>query len=584
VLDATVTNETLNVRYRVKHIPDGIVAFQLKITATPSIFSPLKDFGEGDHSISLRLTQTHAALRTRPFAVSIWGQDIEPTLIDLGCNELWVINADELHAQMMNTAIVSIGSGGYLAEGVVASDVEWSELYKTLAELIELDIAGLSRKGGTYTATSRKKPPSPKPGDPEKETNIHLIEAEALTREQADTEGVDIERLIFEESRFGAWLEYINGRLSGASEETTEPGEEDEDVDARAGDTHKRGDRSKSPRTRHSPDPRIGKRFINLVQKYIRSLHNVAYMQSIPLWYILTYFTVFQRIVWLLLEHEVIDRDEFARLVLKMNIGFFGSKSESAPLCTFRLNRHIRRVWQTEWQKYDVGQYALVSMELALRWIEQSETASRLKAQVTGQTARILASIALVMDVQSLTEDIKAWVQVAKVYQQDEGELAAQMKERIISVLPETLTLLKHWNLRVNIETLATTDPNLVKYLQREQLDYQLAEYRFRKRLGQTDGIFDLCSEVLSRAWQLGDLEVAAELEEDYVNLAEALGQFQEVAQTLYKQGEKLCRDKQFMEAYDKLQRALAISQSIEDSKLVAACERVLDRVEFFLS
>ncbi len=579
VLDATVTNEMLNVRYRVVHLPEDITTLQTRITSTPPIYNPLKESAEGEQSAQFRLTQAHAVLQARPLSVSIGGQGPNQTWIDLGCNELWVTNADELHAQMMNTAVVSIGSGNCLAEGVVASDQEWGELYKTLAELIELDLAGLKTKGGTYTTTVEMPPLPPQPE--EGETVIHMIGAEELARERAYTEAIDIERALFDESRFNAWLEYVSGRLSGVNSELIEPGENDNE-DAR--DASKQKGRPEPLRVRHRPNPRLERRFVNLVRKYIGSLHNVAYMQSVSILHILTYFTVFQRIIWLLFEHEIIDQDEFARLILEMNAGFFGAWNESAPLCTPRLYRHIRRVWQTEWQKYEVGQYALASMELALHWIEQSEVTGGAKLQAAWQMVRLLTGIALVMNVKLLAEDTEAWAQVAKVYHQDEEEFRTQIRERITHSWSDALSLLQRWNLLVNVDTLAATDPNSAEYLRREQLDYHLAEYHIRKQLGETDTLLELCSASLSKAQQFGDLEIAIALEEDYIDLAEAAGQFKEVAQTLYKQGERLCRDKQFIEAYDKLQRALAISQSIEDSTLIASCRRVLRRIEFFLS
>lgn len=423
VLDATLANETLNVCYRIGDLPEDITTLQLRITTVTPIYQPLKELAPGKHRVRFRLTQVQSGLQTRPWAVSIGGQDANRIWIELGCNELWLTNADELHAQMMNTAIVNIGSGGYLAEGIVANDAEWGELYKTLTELIELDLTELKSQGGTYTTTAVGKPPFSKPE--EGETKVYMIGIEELAKKQADTQEMVVEQALFDESRFNAWLEYVSGRLSGVSGETPEPGEEDEGAE----NTRTTG-YSRSLRVRRRPTPRVGRCFVNLVHKYIRSLHNVAYMQSISILQTLTYFIVFQRIVWLLLKHEVIDRDEFTRLVLEMNAGFFGTWNEWAPLCTPRLHRHIRRVWQAEWRKYEVAQYALVSMELALRWIEQSKTAGETKLQAERQLVRVYASIALVINTASLTKDAGAWAQIAKVYQ-DEEELTTLIRKRI---------------------------------------------------------------------------------------------------------------------------------------------------------
>jgi hypothetical protein len=371
LMDASITGGVLVVHYRVVHVPKDVMCLQLRLSTVSPAFLPLEICTSGEHTVQLPLSKEQLVSLNRPCTVAIQGQDAHHNPVDLRCNELWITNADVLRAQIMRIGIAGTRSGGYLAEGMPASDEEWSELYQTLAELIVLDVTRLKRKGGTYTASPKEKP-LPSTSEPEKEIEIRIVDEDELAAEQERAAEEDVATLLFQESQFYAWLEHVRGRLPGAASELTETGDEigKDDPDGDPGPGGKPGLRQ--PRRKWTPKEHIGRRFTHLVHKYINSLHNVEYMQSISILHALTYFVVFQRIVWLLFEHGVIDQDGFIRFVLDMNAGFFGASEEPAPLLVPRLRRHIQRTWEGEWQEYEVGLWALVSMDIATQRIGEN--------------------------------------------------------------------------------------------------------------------------------------------------------------------------------------------------------------------
>ncbi len=577
LLDVSIIEGRLSICYRVVNEQTDIACLQLKLSTVPPIFAPLQAAGPGEHTEQVTLSQQQLALLNRPSTASILGQDARRRAVDARCNELWITNVDALRAQMTRVGIAGTRSGDYLNEGVLASDEEWAELYQSLTGLIMVDVAELKRRGGTYT-TSPKQKKSPAAPLSERETPIHIVTPSELAGEQSSTEE-DIATLLFRESSFYAWFEHVNGRLPGPLTGPSEPGEEsdaEKTVDGRAG---KRKEDPTHKRKKWTPEERMGRRFTNLVRKYIDSLQNDEYMQSISILHALAYFAVFQRITCLLFDHQVIGPEAFVHLVLDLNTGFFGSSQDRAPAVDPCLRQHIQRIWHEEWLQYEVSLYALASMDMAALYAEQAEDTG-LADEVAEAMVQVLGGVATV-DVSPLLGNPERFASVANVYHKDALDLCNRVKERFNDLLQRIIVLLDDWNLSTTVAITENQDQNLAVVLRQAQLDYGVARYRLLAQLEEVDTRVRLCPELIDLARRVGDDGIVRWLEQELADLSRRQGDNREVAEALYQEGRNLFYSGS-RAAVSKLRQALSIAKRLDDAKLVQDCEQCLKWASFF--
>jgi hypothetical protein len=150
----------------------------------------------------------------------------------------------------------------------LGSEEEWRDLYNSLVRLVELDVAGLKQRAGTYIASPRKGRRSPE--KPEgKETEVRIV-----TEEDRRREAEEIATSLWQDSQLYTWLHYVRGGLPGAENTGSEDDERPPVVDQEV------PKKRKEPACRQSPPEQVGRRFKSLVKKYIRSLSNEEYMQT----------------------------------------------------------------------------------------------------------------------------------------------------------------------------------------------------------------------------------------------------------------------------------------------------------------
>ncbi len=586
LLDISVESGKLVANYTVNSLPKTVATLHLRVSTTPPEFITLGPASTGMHTIDIALADNLQKIMARPQSASIWSMADTGQSVDLDCNELWITHVDILRFEMARVTPVDIGAGDTITDGVVGSEKEWRELRETILKLVELDVNQLERRKGGYS-TKKSGEKSGSGQNREKETQVLLVD----TFDENETiEQREIEEKNFKDSDFGRWFDYIRARLPGAGYE--DPAEDDEDLeddsddmsnpDEQTGTTGGNGKKQKRGGHKWTPSEHEGRRFTNLVRKYIASLNNDEYMQIASVHQKISYYIVFQRIIWLLFEHQVIDAAGFIDFACQINTGLLGSPDGEPPALCTRLRSHLRSIWQQEWEAYGVPAHVLVSLymidQLSLRIDDEGLT-----DQIKQQAAWILAGLTSVVGLPRSTQTNGVYTQLAEWYHRDEVELVLQAEETHKTNLSEINRVLDRWLQRVIIALENTKDTHLRNLLLQTRIDYGRARYNILDQMKEIKEQTNLCSNLIFWTRFAGDKEGAHKYEERLISLLQAQGFSHDAAESLFHQGVNLFLSSEHKEAGTKLNQALMLAEQLSDAALLKKCNQYLGYTAFFL-
>jgi hypothetical protein len=400
----------------------------------------------------------------------------------------------------------------------------------------------------------------------------------------------ETEETFFKESDFTRWFEYIRARLPGAQGEDAavdrgSSGDDPDDIDdsdEQAGAPGIESNGKKRTGHKWTPSQGEGRRFINLVSKYITSLNNDEYMQIASIHHKATYYTVFQRITWLLLEHGVIDTARFIDLVCQINAGFFGLPSDDPPILCPRLRTHLRSVWYQEWEAYDMSAHVLASLYIVNLLVSGIDDEA-LPAQLEQQAAWVLAGLTSIVGPPKFTQSNDAYSRLAEWYHEDEIDLILQTEQNYNTRLANINQILNRWSQRVTIALENTKDELLRKLLLQARVDYGRARYYALDLLQNLQEQTNLCSNLILWTRFAGDEEGSKQYRERLILLLQAQGFSHGAAEKLFEQGVNLFLSSEHKEAATKLHQALILAEQTNDAVLLKKCNQYLGYTKFFL-
>lgn len=581
LFDVSIENGMLLASLIINSLPEGIVGLQFRISTIPPQFVPLETFSSGLHSIKVAVADDLQKVLARPQSVNIWGMDSAGQPVDLDCNEIWITHVDILRLEIARVTRVDIGAGDRFTEGIIESESEWRDLYETLTKLIELDVAQLKRKKGGHTSQKSDQKTGSGQNSQEKETQVLLVD---IFDEDETIERREIEEVIFKESDFARWFEYIRARLASvqAKDTAAENPDDIDNPDEQIGATSSSGNKKKRTGRKWTPSQRESRRFINLVKKYIKSLNNDEYMQIAPIHQKATYYIVFQRITWLLLEHKVIDTASFIDFVCQINAGLFGSPDEDPPVLCVRLRPHLRSVWRQAWETYEMSAHVLAGLFMVYQLASKIDDEG-LVAQIRQQMVWVLAGLISVIGLPKFSEPNSVHSQLAAWYGQDEVELILQAEENYHTHLAHINQVLDRWSQRVTMTLETIKDVHLKKLFLQARIDYSQARYYVLDLLKNVEEQTNLCSNLIFWTRFAGDEEEARKYGERLVLLLQTQGLSHDAAESLFKQGRQLFLNGELNKAITKLQQASVLAKQIDDKMLLEKCEQYLNYCSFRL-
>lgn len=563
--DVSVAKGYIYLQLTLRTLPAEAERLALSLSTVPRHILRLGDF----NSVGFRECQLlingelqEVMSRNEPLSAFLQVVTADGNPVNIRSNEVWLMLEDTLQAEAQRIAANLGKAGSLLTDMLIASDNEWHDVYLALNILIEQEIDRISRHGGRYPAKTRR-PDTTEQDEEEGETRIILV----TEQEEAFD---DIGTVVALENELHTFvLDYLRGRL---------PGQERPAADREAPSNPT----SRTNRKKWRPEQRLKIRFINLIKKYCNTLFNQDYMETAPLLFILSYYVVFQRILWLLYNHHGLDTEQFVRLATTINAGFFGQPNEGPPARSIRLHGHLQRKMAAAWLENEVPFYALASvMAISDRLAELNDKALVDAAVILSK--RVLAAISTVFDFSSLNDDVDRQMQVATVYEQEPEFFLLAVEDLIKGNLPEIAAQLTKWSGEIAFNPHEFDDARITRMMYQANVDYRLAQYAIYEGMADSIRQMAVCEELIFWLRRNGERAAAKEWGERLVDMLIKRGADQETARALYHQGQELFYQRDYVTAEEKLNKAWLLAERLEDDKLVGRCQKLRDSVSYFL-
>jgi HKD family nuclease len=572
--EAMLTGNQFSLRLQFRReMPPALAGLRVKFSTIPELAIDVQSPSGDPPLIGFQLSDAHleALRREAAVAVTVDALNHEHEPIGLLCNELWVTHFDELRNAAQSVHHGAVRATDFLAEMAASSESDWRDLFVEIQRLVELDVTRVSKRSTTTAEKPGRRREEKEPLG--KETQITIAGADHGTLELEEEE--ELASAIARESEFHAFFEYIRRGLPGSPRSSIGGGERPK---------RERGG-SDSVRRTWAPERRMRIRFVNLIQKYIRSLHNPEYMEQVRIPDALSYYVVFQRIIWLLYTHnETLDDDEYLQLALAVNDGFFGQYLEPAPVHSPCLRRHIRRVWADDWLTKETALYALVVLDKMKQFAKQHQNPGVLE-RVTTSTVRILACLHVATDTDTLREQIGSLVPLESVsltFHEMVEELAVRLLDQIDSYREEVIIMLKWWASQAVFDAKETVDAQQIRLLYQANIDYRKALFALMESVGPIDSAISVARELIFWSERAGSSLYGNVWRETLIELLFRAGQDREGVKMLYNLGNRQFAAADYVNAQRTVKEGSRIAKKIGDEQLFEKCERLAANIRSF--
>lgn len=567
LLDLTLDGDRLRIRAeQPRPLPSNIVELQLRLDSLPPAYLPLPAPENNAWDTVLIVGSDIIKPQAQPLVASIVGIEADGRVVDVGCNALWIADARAIDHAVRSGR----GSGGravdYLSEMVLASDTEWQDLFTEITRLVDLDVQRISHSSTVAeqaaTATASASLPVP-----ERETRITLAtEKNLLVLDEEEQLATAVSR----EGELQNLFDHLRQRLPG---QERQPGGTSTTISVPA----------LGPKRRWTPERRTQTRFVNLLKKYIASLHNRVFMQQIPVNDALLQYAIFQRILWLIYSHHGLEWARFFELQREMLEGFFGAAWDVPPVADPCLQRHLRSAHAASWNDHGVPLYALgmlwrTRLEL-LR--EEDDDAGELLAAVR---RRVVACLRVVVDWDALRgkiEALSALEEVAMMVDSQPEDMALGLLRMLDDELPEQVEMLARWCGR------ATFDPHEMKE-KRDRRHWYQANFDYRRALFQLHGQLGDGDQQQRLAQELSFWARRADADEEtqrwgvrLVALCRAEADDAELASVLFKRAQDLFFEQEYALARPFAEEALALAEQQGNGRVAQNCTRLLNNIQY---
>ncbi len=572
LLDVVIEGELISIHYRwLAPLRQGL-QLQLRLSTTPPTYQSLGEADMTEARVHVDLPPGLASLLDRPCSASLWGkQSLNSQLVDLGSNELWITNISALRREMRSGSPETIRVAGTLSDMFVGSDEEWKDLFDCVAKLAVLDVNRIQR----VRPRGMDQKQAPQAGrdqnvKTERETDVRLIDGDPVDSEAEDNQLENLSSEVARESPFYALFEYVRSGLPGFLHENT--GEKPRDVPNRKG--HKGH--------RWTPSERNRRLFLGLISRYSATLSNSDYMRSAPILSIVQYYSIFQRLVWLLFEHEAIDLDQCLRLICDINAGFFGKPDTDPPALSVTRQQYLRPKWRDQWNESDIAINALASITIAQLWVGlvNDETKSLVADQAVPVICGIVTTLGLSTPIETAGDAVE---RAAEMYGETGVLLVSKIDELLEAEKPTMAKLLQDWISRVTAALTTIEDPSERRRLREARLDYGHSCFDILEKLGEVEAQVALASDIIDWYRLLGHVDRADKWSLKRNALLEENGKNRQYAQALFEHGRNLFFDRLYGQARHELEQALGLAHLIQDNELATSCRTYIRNCEIFL-
>lgn len=542
LLDVAIDGSYLLVKFVIKKLPKSIGGIHLKSDFPKTINIPIGEFsiGSNEHKILLSdevLTLTHGIFSVYMQGISKTGKDI-----NLYSNSLWVTNQTELNKRVTFLTPDDEASARLLREKLLNDDQKWTSLYKTLVDLVELDV-GQIRK--VSPSTKKRKSPRDKEEAIEKESTLLVIN-EIAERENRLAE---IEADINRESRIHSWLEIVLGMFP---------------QDRFASPHPKTTGGTKTASKKPSKD--IGKRFIKLIRRYIRVIQNEEFTQSLPSYYLLAYFSIFQRITWILYSSGVVSKEDYLDYSLGIFHSYFGSISDkSTPFFLPTIQNHLRWRYETQWRESQAHLHAITNIHVLQDIFSYDENIiEKLNIYFT----HLLSCLICIIPPEKILSDLDNIDPLANFYNYDAVELNDALSKSIKDNSPSIINILNEWILDSEISLFRDAGIDNPDILFSARVSLGIGDQRVKEYLNKVEETQSwLC--LIQWCCTMDESNQGSNFLQKLVGVFRYHGFSSQLSKALYELAKSAKQAERYEDSLELIDQALLITEEDEDSSFI---------------
>ncbi|HPO87480.1 MAG TPA: hypothetical protein PLN86_16700 [Candidatus Hydrogenedentes bacterium] len=546
--EIVLDGQTIGVRFFAHLLPGRIANLALIFSLQKDLVIMLDGYCTGDNSLRIALVDQDAHLIAYGVcAVAIYGLDARTKKYIRLSHPLWLTNIGELNRIPMFLTLNDERSGRLLSEMYLESDEDWRDLYNTLTTLIEFEIEKV-RSIRLESDAVRKNTDPIRAETTERESVLRVVE-----RPDADDNSsvYPEEVATIQEGALSSWLKIVFSKFP--VERHSEMGSVEP----------ARPDRP----PRHKPYLTTGERFIKLARRYIRSLRNTEFNQKTPPHHFISYFSIFNKIVWLLYQHGVIEKSKLVQFVGDIHAGFFGSPQDNlVPFTAVELRNHLTWRYDPYWKDslaYLYGLAGLVAIE------DQLPDNADLFVQA-------LTCVMAFVKPAEIFADQTGLAQVAASYNMPQRFLVAKLTQIMADFLPSAQDRLDTWS-TATLLMLKDLEGDELRTHQTALVSMGIASERIAEYLNHPEQQIAFCADLVFWADRLDNSALGRTYQDKLVELYKKKGDLRSAVHALIEKGNEYRSNGDFAESVKTLMQARSLAKELNEDSL-------LRHVDIFLS
>jgi tetratricopeptide (TPR) repeat protein len=490
----------------------------------------------------------------RPVALTLLCKDHTGTLIDVGCNELWITNRDQHTHELRQSKARAIRVGDQLLGVSLESESEWGEFATHLAAIIDLEARVAQARNPSPTSEHKHTGSDARATDTDTETRVIVVDPPDNVSTHAHMQS-DIDPILFQESDLYALIRHVRATLPGVQKRIA------------VMDPDEGSEPSINPTVRsYHPSESTLRRITNLVNKYVRSLENCEYLPHKPIHVILTHYVIFQQLIWLLSKRGLIDDNKLIEWITQINSSFFNPLGDLPPLADEERSRHLHRACRDAWHECNVAPHVMISLMWTFAVLPRVDNHD-LKLRAYETAAPVLASMAAIFNINQLWPvHISEYDNLLPVtsdcnFGRAVNDLVAGARRGIAIQLDSwssQLDLLQNRKLHTHQENIYTA----------ARIAYLTAKYELLAPWATPKELIKLCNYLYDWASWIGDHALSEHWQERMIELQSQYGLKKDLAQSLSEYGMQLYQRKRYERALEILDQAITAANEVGNFNL----------------
>jgi hypothetical protein len=298
---------------------------------------------------------------------------------------------------------------------------------------------------------------------------------------------------------------------------------------------------------------------------------NPDFIQAASPLHLTAYFSIFQKILWLLHKHNAIYDGQLERFIGKIHEGFFGmADDDSVPFGTLEFLNHLSWQYAKYWNDNFTGLYALASLLAIKRWTNNFDELF----------IRALSCVSAIRKPSDLIEDQVALMEIANSYDIPQDVLCMRLTKNIERLLPDVLKKLEEWNTTATI-MLKDAEEGEGKVQRNALLNIGIAGERIGEQLRNNELQIYYCTEVIFWASQLNLSDLHNQYQERLIDLFKQKGDLRALARALINQGRIHNTEHDYRRAMQSFLQAKSLAKELKDESLLNTTRVYLDMTRF---